>query len=181
MRYREIIIEAEEPAINRKWIDNPFFRKWFAGSKIVDTNSNPMLVFHGSPTPIESFVATDVGGFFFTDDHNYAASHLVQNKGVDSGYLNPSFLSIKNPQEITPPRKEWSVLSDERRYIQQAKEQGHDGLILHGPSTTFYVAFYPSQIKSFHNSGRFSAVSNDVMECFDNSNEPSLPEFDLPQ
>lgn len=160
--------ESERKRFARKWLDNPAFRRWFAGSKIVDADGDPLIVFHGTATEFSRFSHVGpedirTGGFFFTDDPSYAARHLVGFKGHGEGYLMPSFLSIKNPKVLTPPANEWSVLRHERRYIQQAKEEGHDGIILLGKQP-FYVAFHPNQIKSFHNTGGFDTASDDIYE-----------------
>lgn len=164
------LVEADaRKAYHRKWIDTPAFQRWFADSRIVDAEGDPLLVFHGSPVKIPYFEPNDVGGFFFTADHNYAANHIVQIKGGEGGYLHPSFLAIRNPKIITPPAEDWSVLPHERRYIRQAKAEGHDGLILHSSGRTvgapFYVAFRAVQIKSFNNSGKFDPTSPYVAEA----------------
>lgn len=85
--------------------DNPNFMKWFKGSKVVDKNGNPLIVYHGTDKSFNSFknmggkVITIFGdapvkrqGFFFTPSINAAKEF---GKNIISVYLN-----IKKPFDL---------------------------------------------------------------------------------
>ncbi|RRV28908.1 hypothetical protein EGJ86_23540 [Pseudomonas sp. o96-267] len=92
----------------------PAFKTWFGGSRIVDTEGKPLVLYHGSRTKgeaIDSFdllrtgSSTDSGwlgtGFYFGDraaadayagHHEFDPDHFPQG-----GVVYPVYLSIKNP------------------------------------------------------------------------------------
>jgi hypothetical protein len=97
-------------------LDNPNFRKWFAGSKVVDKNGNPLVAYHGTSQDFEAFSVKptkNVGrygfnriGFWFDTDPttpNYFAGDdgdsIEGRQG--GGNVMPCYLSIKHPLVIT--------------------------------------------------------------------------------
>ena len=96
MRYIDIITESVPTSIE--------FKQWFAGSKVVDKNGQPLRMFHGTyrefDLPLQQFT------HFGTVD---AATERMFGKSKNSDMLHfrptarlyPVFLSIKNPYTFT--------------------------------------------------------------------------------
>ena len=124
------------------------FWKWFNGSKVVDKDGKPLVVYHG--TNADEFnefkLERENDGFYFTADKEYAKS---EGKNVIEVYLN-----IKNPRRIT--------YSEESETIEEMKKEGYDGIFI--TDMGYYVAFYPNQIKSVKNGGRWDGSSNNIYE-----------------
>lgn len=81
-------------------LDSPAFRRWFAGSKVVDSQGNPLVVYHGSPYPgIRVFdpgsktTALLGRGIYFTRERDEALEYA---KG-DAGRVYAVFLRVKRP------------------------------------------------------------------------------------
>lgn len=93
------------------------FMDWFRGSKVVDENGNPLVVYHGTTFfegNVFKLVPTknrqdNIDGFYFSSDpsdaSDYAAGRNAQ--GVTEGaQVMPVYLSLKNPfvygSKVTP-------------------------------------------------------------------------------
>lgn len=75
----------------------PSFKKWFKGSKVVDSEGNPLEVFHGTSADFDRFdtrfaAVSDGGakhgyGFYFTSQEDEARNYadLRKNRETDSG------------------------------------------------------------------------------------------------
>lgn len=91
------------------------FDRWFAGSKVVDSNGDPLVVFHGTPEDFRVFdpektgvtsvllstIETHRQGFFFAENEDFARSFAEQGRAKGKGKVLPVFLSIKNPLDVT--------------------------------------------------------------------------------
>jgi hypothetical protein len=107
-------------AAGRKIQNMAAFKKWFAGSKVVDENGDPLVVYHGTTSDIDAFTkkASRTGhpssylGFFFTES-TYVADMFnrdLSNSGpftdvssqpfADGANTVPVYLAIKNPKII---------------------------------------------------------------------------------
>ena len=80
--------------------DTPAFKRWFEGSKIVDENGNPLVMYHSTPSPDEGdlfsiFKLSDDGklgqGIYTTAVERYAEGFAPE------GAVMPLWVSIKNP------------------------------------------------------------------------------------
>lgn len=87
------------------------FKDWFGdwennpenSSKVIDTNGEPMVVYHGTNGNFTVFDPSKIGinanaegpGFYFTNDKNTAQGY--QNTNKDNPNLFEVFLNIKNP------------------------------------------------------------------------------------
>ena len=117
--------------------ETPEFKRWFKGSKVVDRNGNPLVVYHGSAkggyvesVDIIAFDKSKIGdqfgqdtvGFFFTNDTKEASDYASFNSiggRTDQGAVYPVYLSIKNPliinsetakkMRVDPPSTEGTV------------------------------------------------------------------------
>jgi hypothetical protein len=80
----------------------PAFKRWFKGSKVVEANGKPQVVYHATNADIESFDGYEWAGWF-SKDANWAAEHYTRpiNERDSTGpNIVPAYLSIKNPLRI---------------------------------------------------------------------------------
>lgn len=171
-----------ELEINQKTTDTPQFKKWFEGSKIVDDNGEPLVVYHGTTKDITSFdptakrnlLAQDAQGLYFTAYAEDASNYAGHPRNGDSSGANvvPVYLQIKNPKIVDNGNFEISFISKKAR--EQLEAQGYDGLISKDKSEI--VAFYPEQIKSaVGNRGTFDPTNPRIDASLGNITEAKLP------
>jgi hypothetical protein len=131
------IIKTFESYINEsiKLFKNPKFLEDFSGSKVVDTNDNPLLMYHGG-----SFSGGEFKGIgWFTSNKSDAKYYAKQNGGsVTSAYLvikNPLYsgdvrhLGIKATPEILKACKKRNITIAVKRGIIQYIETNNATLI----------------------------------------------------
>ena len=138
------------------------FQSWFGASKVVDSDGQPLLVFHG--TYADEFKTFDAEErcvrwdgkevkfktFYFTDSREVAATYGNNTVEVH--------LSLKKPKRLDARGKTWEEFSLFGKIV-EASLAGHDGLIAKNImddaaddgaghiSSTIYVAFNPEQIR----------------------------------
>jgi hypothetical protein len=166
--------------------DSAPFKKWFGGSKIVDADGKPLVVYHGSRAAgLESFDTErvtsrgngDEAGTYFTDDQmaagNYARPPFGSPKGGPRGRTYAAYLSIKNPLNTTAlinagMKKKGAKFGDVKRAVlaENLDRAVHDGIVFEGNNVNpaEYVAFEPAQIKSVDNRGTFDPASTNIRE-----------------
>jgi hypothetical protein len=76
----------------------PAFRKWFAGSKVVDDQGNPLRVYHGTTADFSAFDKSKVGsftrhptarmGFFFSPKPDVARQFAGNTRAMDFDKVN---------------------------------------------------------------------------------------------
>ena len=161
----------------QQW-DTPAFKAWFSGSKVVDAQGNPLVVFHGTAHDFDVFDMAKQNsnygksyrfdgreGFFFTnspqeaeDVAGWSAAYLRPpvsgTPGLKGENLKPVYLSIQNPY-VRKSGGEWTQLWYDRQWkdIQaKVKSKGYDGVIIIGTGKAanhvMYAVFSPNQIKS---------------------------------
>lgn len=118
-RLSRIIDKLEHPdPKNASPIETRAFKNWFGdwaegkGSKVVDENGRPLMVYHGTGTTIEAFDPEFTGkgndqygsGFYFTTDQETAEHYTLatingQPKlgGSDNPNVIPVYLNIRHP------------------------------------------------------------------------------------
>lgn len=107
--------------------ETPEFKRWFAGSKVVDADGKPLVVYHGSNGPLERVLSADermalfdkrtrglpeplvaperkaleatAGSLWFTSDDGVADGYAGQREGSET--VTEVYLSIKNPLDLT--------------------------------------------------------------------------------
>jgi len=122
------------------------FRKWFGNSKVVDSQGNPLVVYHGTTKDFTIFslnhatkqTGIDWGklGFFFTSNKSLAEDFTRYNWGIGSkskfkknSKLLSCYLSIKNPKIVNA--RQWTLTSDNPDVIRKELiSQGYDGYII---------------------------------------------------
>jgi len=90
-------------------LETPQFNKWFGGSKVLDAESKPLLMYHGTNKGGNEgldFFDTYSGrhglfgqGSYFTDNADVASSYTKKGKGQNPA-VYPVYLSIKNPIDM---------------------------------------------------------------------------------
>ncbi len=146
------------------------FKKWFGDSKVVDENGKPLVVYHGTVGDFDSFNTPS----YFSDAK--MVSQFVM-EGIDffgeqpiGENIKPVYLSIQNPKIYTTEQEyDDYVMSPSPTFdsnLETLKNQGFDG-ILYKPedigSSTYYVAFKPTQIKSIFNKGTFDPKDPSIL------------------
>ena len=149
--------------------DSPEFKSWFSGSKVVDKDGNPLVVFHGTDSQFDSFDNSKLGsrtdpGFFGAGHYFVSDRNNAQNWGK---YVKAAYLSIKNPLYVNgisdfvkkSGMKEIGYMSDKEKYKQlyraevlrvtgDLRKKGFDGVIYdRGNGKTQYIVFDASDIK----------------------------------
>lgn len=171
--------------LNNKFNDN--FRRWFDGSKVVDENDQPLIVYHGTGQDFDTFSYGYNGvnkkpefAFYFTDRPdiagNYATLPIGMAKFSDeykrenhNPSIMPVYIKITNPKIIDANGGKWKELNI-RSKILNAKKRGHDGVIIKNlhdviENETQYVVFYSTQIKSaIGNTGAYIDGRSNITE-----------------
>lgn len=175
--------------------NSPEFKKWFEGSKVVDENGKPLVVYHGTDSKeafnmFARFAEKDYGfhgqGYYFSVDPEVAENYSRRWKepGYSIGGIYPVYLSIKNPAdtktllELFPGTyKNGQFVSKEasRKATEKLKSLGYDGVYVEqgNLSASEIVAFYANQIKSATgNQGTFSEEDPDIRHALQPGQDP---------
>lgn len=143
------------------------FQNWFAGSKVVDKQGRPLVVYHGAATEFHTFdpaktrFAQDKGAFFFTSSDGTASAYADEQ---EDGRVMEVYLALKNPLILHAEGtaiEEWDYSDGKVR--DEADRQGKDGVIItSNDGETLFVAFKPTQIKSVANIGHFDGSNPNI-------------------
>lgn len=158
------------------------FKAWFGGSKLVDAQGAPLLVYHGSVSreinvfdistpPVRPRSGPD--GVYFTSDHRTASGYTRrpgESVRVQRGKVISAYLRLLNPLDITPElkkfqRKGLTFAQAKAKSLEGLDRDKHDGVVFRGnaQNTDEYIVFHVSQIKSAeHNTGRFDLSDDDI-------------------
>ena len=164
--------ESDPPAVGSQRsipepTQTPAFKRWFGDSKVVDSNGDPLVVYHGTTIDFDTFDSSKIGsstgnggGFWFAE--SLKASKFYGPKTV------PAFVRMTNPMRVTRAEFE-DDFGSPTSWAEYAKDEGHDGLILEdvqdgGTRSTVYAVFDPTQIKSATaNRGTFDPADPNIM------------------
>ena len=138
--------------INENIKNTPEFKKWFSGSKIINENGDPLIVYHSTNKEFDTFKLKGLSkGFFFStssDVNMFPRLFDKERPYSNNASIVPVYLSIKNPKIID------YYSSDpyfENIEIFAAKKDGYDGLIINQDNDIkTIVAFSNKQIKSIY-------------------------------
>jgi len=152
---------------------NENFYKWFGDSKIVDTNNQPMIMYHRSRCKelFNEFRLENVDknpynvdyGIFFVNAHycnhiSYIADGLEYY--VFLKMLNPFYIFDFKNQPYDMLGQTLIFIDISKSYCEDLKTKGYDGIIIKSNHYDQYVAFEPNQIKSVDNNGDYKLVNN---------------------
>lgn len=165
---------------------NPRFMRWFANSKVVDCNGDPLPVFHGTVKDFDTFskasansggtaISTNYLGFYFSTEPEtsnvYTAKNFDPKKGTKiGGNTKIVFLRINKPKLITE-KEYWKLARkspiEMMEYLISTQSQGYDGFFM--PSVwrgkkggIDIVAFEASQVQSV-----FASLNTDLVDKSD--------------
>ena len=147
--------------------DSMAFKAWFSGSKVVDAEGKPLMVYHGTSADFAIFKPShgDFGdGIYMTSDAAEAsdyANNWSPTTAKDGANVMPVYASLQNPYYTTPEDRKLD--SDVVR--KKAEKLGHDGIIRTWKNSDqiHVIAFNPTQIKSaIGNNGNFDASNPDI-------------------
>lgn len=159
------------------------FKRWFAGSKVVDAEGKPLVVYHGTNADFTEFsdakaktgqgFNSQVDGFWFSADERIAERFGAR--------VVPVYLAIKNPFRMKAASYMQRFMydgEDAAKFKERLVKRGYDGIIItahpeyksgRGPSGTEewgfdnFIAFRPEQIKSATgNRGTFDSANPDI-------------------
>lgn len=157
------------------WINDPE-----NSSKAVDKNGEPLILFHGTTSPIK-FDKFNTDVVYTTTDYNYA----LNNFGFkEENNVFPLYMSIKNPlkadKDIMDAPEEYSANYTSPKQIKKWLSEKVDGVV--GKDSyaqvaeisrgDVWVAFTPEQVKSLFNEGAFSNDANIYKQL--NSKSPEI-------
>lgn len=151
------LLNGERPAgqtleqARKAQTDSPEFKAWFGGSKVVDTDGKPLVVYHGSDTNITEFDPnkTQDGNLWFSSDRNKIESGEAGAAGTSN--IIPVYLRADKLAG-------WDEY--ERLTIDQIIAEGYDGIQLDDD----YIVFSPEQIKSaVGNRGTFDPADPNIL------------------
>jgi len=103
------------------YVDTDKFKLWFEGSKIINTDGTPRIVYHGTDKNFINFnlnYSTE-GIIWFTTDKTAVEKGEIGAAG--SGYIKELYISMKNPAG-------WDEY--EKYSLGQLEDLGYDGAIL---------------------------------------------------
>jgi hypothetical protein len=124
--------------------ETPEFKIYFDGSKVVDENGNPLIMYHGTRSggydqfklPENPEFGLFGPGYYFTANPSIASEYAVKpgtrpSKGAS---IYPVYLSIKNPIDMDAPfdRNLWSSVVSNYRISPELREKLTDGLKYNG-------------------------------------------------
>lgn len=141
------------------------FKRWFGGSKVVDADGKPLVVYHGTTADISEFdpsLTQLVDGVFLTPETGYASQMARGRQGA--GNVLPLYVSLKNPGVIDTSKGDYYNSNSLNEAISDGKA---DGVIVIGEDGKIHVviAIKPTQIKSaISNTGEFSDTNPDIRE-----------------
>ncbi len=116
------------------WLSNKKLMRWFNGSKIVNNNGEPMIVYHGTPNnrPFKNFNKGNTISF----STNPSFASWFGKKGVTQSNIVRAYLKVKNPFDYRNPEHRKLMIKwweeNKNPYISQSKtalEQGLFGVI----------------------------------------------------
>ncbi len=157
-------------------IDSQQFKRWFANSKVVDGNGEPLVVWHATDNDFTVFDRARLGSNTDLNATDEVASQLARlgfwfntknlKREMAASKSMEVYLRIENPYETTLDEL-WQSMEgrDAQTYIEELKSQGFDGIAL--DDTEFggksFIAFEPTQIKSATNNiGTFDKGNDDI-------------------
>ena len=153
--------------------DSPAFKQFFANSKVVDAEGQPLVVHHGTGSEFEVFSDAMVGsatehstsplGHFFAENLALAQRHAEnasEGRPADERVIS-AYLSIQKPYNMT--LAEAHAIDDPsqaRALRKKLAAQGYDGIRIKEAGT--WIVFESGQAKSVDNRGTFDRSNPNI-------------------
>ena len=154
---RDMVTQIQESELNTN------FNSWFSGSKVVNSDGSPFIVYHGTSKKFSKFnikKATQ-GIIWFTSNKESVEAGEVGAQG--RGYVMDLYADIKNPAG-------WNEY--EKYGLGQIESMGYDGVILpeqDGNITGF--VFNSEQLKSISNKGDWDKGNKNIFKEMTNKSK----------
>lgn len=103
MRYTEFLTESSSKDKIIPYLENDQnFKNWFKGSKVVDINNKPQIVFHYSNSEqyFDKFKAFSHFGTDIAAEERFEYFYDEEDDFTQTGFTVPCFLNIKKPMFI---------------------------------------------------------------------------------
>lgn len=159
--------------INTKLNEN--FYKWFGDSKVVDTNNQPMVMYHKSrckelfnefrlENTEKNPYNVDYGVYFVNAHYSHNISYIGDGLEyyVFLKMLNPFYIYDNNGQPYDMHGQTLVFIDVSKPYCDDLKAKGYDSIIIKSSHYDQYVAFEPNQIKSIDNNGDYGNSTNNI-------------------
>lgn len=111
-RFRERRNAASKvvPPARQHPTETPEFKRWFGGSKAVDADGKPLVVYHGTGRDTSAFTykvgrERTLGRYYFASDSRTADEYAGKGDGANT---MPVYLAIKNPLEVDYEGGQWA-------------------------------------------------------------------------
>lgn len=166
------------------------FKEWFGDSKLVDSNGEPLIVYHLTKEVFDTFdksflgkttSAPDTQLGFFTTPYLKELQELLKEKEKITGNtgkfvwnnIMPLFLKANNPKIVNEniskkfrgiSNNRFELIANFKKWKQTLLENNNDAIIggaLNGGKS--YIVFEPNQIKSVFNQGEFSKKDDNIL------------------
>lgn len=144
-------ISQSEDALRNFW-------NWFKGSKVVDKQGRPLVVYHGTAKDFDVFNDVNLKngwlgkGIYFAKNRAFA---LENGKKIKSTYLkidNPFIVNGESPSDVLSEITKLYPDADEFNLTSVLEQNGHDGVYFnHWDSGEMYSVFANTQIASVTN------------------------------
>lgn len=142
--------------------ETPEFKAWFGASKVVDSDGNPLVVYHGTNVSFDEFrihvgerskMVGDWAAAYFTTDKSSAESAARFAARMEGGTprVYACYLKATNP-----------AMYGKHKTVEDCKADGYDSRLTDsGHENVEWAVFSPEQIKSAtDNNGRFGNTGN---------------------
>ncbi|MFW6172720.1 MAG: hypothetical protein ACOC5T_03150, partial [Elusimicrobiota bacterium] len=132
MRFEEYYLDEENV------LDNPSFRSWFRGSKIVDKQGNPIVAYHGTMGKFDTFDYKHLGtqgrakgvGFYFTDKEDVAKGYS-QTRDKQGNVLQ-AYLRIRKPIDVESKNFDIKTIEKIVRHVAESESKENEEEIADG-------------------------------------------------
>ena len=160
-------------------VETPEFQRWFAGSKIVDAQGNPLKLYHGTSKD-QDFRKFRVpgNGAWFTSDPKGASDYAEHNDSQGFAWhgnypvathtaasVVPVYIRAVNPLRIDELPKQLRHASNyraaQRHWFNQLRAEGYDALVI---DDTVVVLKDSNQIKSAIGNRNFNPTKANMTE-----------------
>jgi hypothetical protein len=166
-------------------VDTPEFKRFYAGSKFVNADGTPKVLYHATKSDVDTFRVGNGAfgrGIYVTEYPERTKQYwggygkFGEPMGPDGGNVMPIYVRMTNPKPITTDifkvkRPDGSSMTRDEaaEYItNQAIAEGYDGLVnMSGDKVWEAVVFNPYQIKSaIGNTGAYSRAEPSIKLSF---------------
>jgi hypothetical protein len=154
-------------------IETKEFKEWFGNSKVVDSNGEPIVAYHGTTKDFDRFntkfsaAASLVSGIFWSTDPDWVSKSYAWSEG--NSQIIPAWLSVKNPASSEDIKKCYTSLQGGDVFKDPTPVEVQTELMKHGFDganfdKNIWLIFTPEQAKSTFNPGTFDAANPTLLD-----------------